>query len=208
VLQPRHRHRGGSAAKDKYGNAFSAAEQGHNATDGGPCLSDKALNRCGVAPGRQQAIELLVRATSVACACNRRTSKSYLDIVHQALPPGPWTDGETISGHEADFSAPMPREHLSPAHNGASRPICWIEAYVRWIHGALLRVRLSRVLDLACGPVSTPTGWKRSSMIGPTSTSRPQQSLVHRQWRMSPRPTAPTGWLTFRPPTTVALTGW
>src|SRR5262245_12528868 len=46
----------------------------------------------------------------------------------------------------------MLREHLSQAHDAASRRTGTIEAQVAWIHGALLGGRPTRVLDLGCGP--------------------------------------------------------
>jgi SAM-dependent methyltransferase len=75
-----------------------------------------------------------------------------LDLVGRALPPGPWAEGEKIPWHEPAFSARMLREHLSQAHDGASRRTHLVEAQVAWIHAELLGGRPTRVLDLGCGP--------------------------------------------------------
>jgi SAM-dependent methyltransferase len=75
-----------------------------------------------------------------------------LDIVRRALPPAPWSEGEKIPWQEPAFSTRMLREHLSQAHDGASRRSERIAAHVRWIHEYLLDGRPTRVLDLACGP--------------------------------------------------------
>jgi SAM-dependent methyltransferase len=46
----------------------------------------------------------------------------------------------------------MLREHLSQAHDAASRRSIIIDEHVEWIHQAVLNSRSSRVLDLGCGP--------------------------------------------------------
>jgi SAM-dependent methyltransferase len=46
----------------------------------------------------------------------------------------------------------MLREHLSQAHDGASRRADAIDAHVHWIHNTVLEQRQSRILDLGCGP--------------------------------------------------------
>jgi SAM-dependent methyltransferase len=56
----------------------------------------------------------------------------------------PWDDPE--------FSRRMLAEHLSQEHDLASRRADKIAAQCRWIHGALLAERPSRILDLGCGP--------------------------------------------------------
>jgi SAM-dependent methyltransferase len=75
-----------------------------------------------------------------------------VDLVGRALPPVPWAEGEKIPWHEPAFSARMLREHLSQAHDGASRRTPLVEAQVAWIHGHILGGRPTRVLDLGCGP--------------------------------------------------------
>jgi 2-polyprenyl-3-methyl-5-hydroxy-6-metoxy-1,4-benzoquinol methylase len=46
----------------------------------------------------------------------------------------------------------MLREHLSQAHDAASRRTIIIEDHVEWIQRVVLHDRSSRVLDLGCGP--------------------------------------------------------
>lgn len=75
-----------------------------------------------------------------------------LDLVHRALRPEPWAEGDNIPWHEPGFSARMLREHLSQAHDAASRRSEKIDRQVAWIHAALLCETPSRVLDLGCGP--------------------------------------------------------
>lgn len=56
----------------------------------------------------------------------------------------PWDD--------PDFSRRMLREHLSQAHDAASRRANIIDQQVAWIHDQVLQGRASRTLDLGCGP--------------------------------------------------------
>jgi SAM-dependent methyltransferase len=74
------------------------------------------------------------------------------DIVRRAAPPAPWEEGEKIPWDDPAFSGRMLHEHLSQAHDGASRRTQHIDAHVRWIHEHLLGGRPTRVLDLGCGP--------------------------------------------------------
>lgn len=74
------------------------------------------------------------------------------ELPGRAMPPEPWAEGENIPWDEPAFSARMLREHLSQAHDAASRREETIERQVAWIHGMLLGGRETRVLDLGCGP--------------------------------------------------------
>lgn len=73
------------------------------------------------------------------------------DIVNRT-PPAPWADGAKIPWNEPGFSARMLSEHLSQAHDAASRRLTIIDQHVDWIHAALLAGQTARVLDLGCGP--------------------------------------------------------
>jgi SAM-dependent methyltransferase len=73
-------------------------------------------------------------------------------IVSRALPPEPWSEGEKIPWDDPAFSERMLAEHLSQAHDAASRRLETIDAQVNWIHRELLAGQPSRVLDLGCGP--------------------------------------------------------
>lgn len=65
--------------------------------------------------------------------------------------PTPWGEADNIPWNDPAFSERMLREHLSQAHNAASRRAATIDEHVRWIDGQLAR-RPSRILDLGCGP--------------------------------------------------------
>ena len=77
---------------------------------------------------------------------------NLLDIVQRDVPPAPWSEGEKIPWHEPNFSRRMLAEHLSQAHDAASRRAERIDAHVRWVHHELLAERPTRILDLGCGP--------------------------------------------------------
>ncbi|MBN1889864.1 MAG: class I SAM-dependent methyltransferase [Thermoflexales bacterium] len=73
------------------------------------------------------------------------------DIVSRQIP-SPWAEGDKIPWNEPGFSQRMLEEHLSQAHDQASRRLDKIDAHVAWIHTALLAGRPTRILDLGCGP--------------------------------------------------------
>jgi SAM-dependent methyltransferase len=74
------------------------------------------------------------------------------DIVERTPVAEPWAEGEKIPWHEAGFSQRMLAEHLSQAHDAASRRFEIVDRQVAWIHRAILGGRPARVLDLGCGP--------------------------------------------------------
>lgn len=76
---------------------------------------------------------------------------NFLDVVNRK-PPRPWIDGEKIPWNEPGFSKRMLAEHLSQAHNAASRRFTIIDEHVAWIHRYVLGGRSARILDLGCGP--------------------------------------------------------
>lgn len=77
---------------------------------------------------------------------------NLLDLVHRPTHPVPWTEGDNIPWHEPAFSERMLGEHLSQAHDAASRRTEIIQQHVEWIHSDVLRGKPSRILDLGCGP--------------------------------------------------------
>ena len=83
---------------------------------------------------------------------SRPDRMTLLDLVRRSDRPEPWTEGDNIPWHEPGFSARMLEEHLSQAHDMASRRAEKVESHVLWIHDELLSGRPSRVLDLGCGP--------------------------------------------------------
>jgi SAM-dependent methyltransferase len=74
------------------------------------------------------------------------------DLIKRCPTPTPWDEGEKIPWDEPGFSARMLREHLSQAHNAASRRFDIIDRHVAWIHATVLAERPTRILDLGCGP--------------------------------------------------------
>ncbi len=74
------------------------------------------------------------------------------DLLRRVSPPAPWAEGDKIPWHDPDFSRRMLREHLSQAHDAASRRTIIIDEHVEWIQRAVLNNRSSRILDLGCGP--------------------------------------------------------
>ena len=74
------------------------------------------------------------------------------EIVRRAPVPAPWEEGENIPWNDPAFSRRMLDQHLSQDHDRASRRFDVIDRHVEWIHGALLKGKPGRVLDLCCGP--------------------------------------------------------
>ncbi|MFN8474890.1 MAG: class I SAM-dependent methyltransferase [Anaerolineae bacterium] len=75
-----------------------------------------------------------------------------IDIVRRPEPPQPWAEGDKIPWDEPGFSRRMLREHLSQAHDAASRRAATIDRHVDWIDRVILGHQPSRILDLGCGP--------------------------------------------------------
>lgn len=75
-----------------------------------------------------------------------------IDIIHRQSNPQPWSEGEKIPWNDPAFSKRMLKEHLSQAHDAASRRSETIDAQVGWIHQVVLKGQPSRILDLGCGP--------------------------------------------------------
>ncbi len=77
---------------------------------------------------------------------------NLFDLLQRTPVPVPWAEADKIPWHDPDFSRRMLREHLSQAHDAASRRTTIIEEHVEWIQREILHNRSSRVLDLGCGP--------------------------------------------------------
>ena len=75
-----------------------------------------------------------------------------LDIVSTHSIPKPWAEGEKIPWNDPEFSKRMLNEHLSQAHDAASRRFEIIDKHVGWIHNNVLKGFPTRILDLGCGP--------------------------------------------------------
>lgn len=74
------------------------------------------------------------------------------DIVRRPSVPRPWAEGEKIPWNDPGFSERMLSEHLSQAHDAASRRFEIIDRHVGWIHDQVLKGNPARILDLGCGP--------------------------------------------------------
>jgi SAM-dependent methyltransferase len=74
------------------------------------------------------------------------------DLARRSPSPLPWGEGSKIPWNEPAFSSRMLAEHLSQAHDHASRRISIIERQAGWIHDRALNGRPGRILDLGCGP--------------------------------------------------------
>jgi SAM-dependent methyltransferase len=77
---------------------------------------------------------------------------NILDLIQRKNPPKPWEEGDNIPWNEPAFSQRMLREHLSQAHDAASRRVEIIDQQVNWIHQQILESKSARILDLGCGP--------------------------------------------------------
>ena len=77
---------------------------------------------------------------------------NLLDLIDRQTPPQPWAEGEKIPWNDPAFSERMLAEHLSQAHDAASRCFAKIDLHVRWLHENLLAGGPTRVLELGCGP--------------------------------------------------------
>jgi SAM-dependent methyltransferase len=77
---------------------------------------------------------------------------NLLDLINRQPVPEPWAEGEKIPWNEPEFSRRMLREHLTQAHDHASRRTERIERHVAWIHNIVLAGNPLSILDLGCGP--------------------------------------------------------
>jgi SAM-dependent methyltransferase len=73
----------------------------------------------------------------------------FADIVYRSRLTTGW---RKIPWHDPDFSRRMLLEHLSQAHDAASRRFETIDRHVTWIHEQALGRKPSAILDLGCGP--------------------------------------------------------
>lgn len=74
------------------------------------------------------------------------------DVIGRSPTPHPWKEGEKIPWDDRDFSQRMLREHLSQAHDAASRRSEIIDRQIDWIHSQVMASKPGRILDLGCGP--------------------------------------------------------
>ncbi len=76
----------------------------------------------------------------------------WLDLIERSARPLPWAEGEKIPWNEPGFSERMLKEHLSQAHDAASRKAEQIDRQVQWMHAEVLKGQPAAILDLGCGP--------------------------------------------------------
>lgn len=74
------------------------------------------------------------------------------EIITSPRPPVPWAEGDNIPWNDPAFSRRMLTEHLTQAHDLASRKATTIAGHVAWIDQEVLGGRPARILDLGCGP--------------------------------------------------------
>ena len=74
------------------------------------------------------------------------------DLINRVNPPSPWAEGDNIPWNEPGFSRRMLLEHLSQAHDAASRRFETIDRQVEWIDSTILANKPTTILDLGCGP--------------------------------------------------------
>jgi 2-polyprenyl-3-methyl-5-hydroxy-6-metoxy-1,4-benzoquinol methylase len=75
-----------------------------------------------------------------------------IDVIHRDPIPEPWVEGEKIPWNDPDFSRRMLKEHLTQAHDLASRRFEVIDRQVEWLHQKILSGLPCQILDLGCGP--------------------------------------------------------
>jgi SAM-dependent methyltransferase len=73
-------------------------------------------------------------------------------MVHRNMSPRPWAEGDKIPWNEPGFSRRMLDEHLSQAHDMASRRSPTIDRQAEWIHERVFQGKPRKILDLGCGP--------------------------------------------------------
>jgi SAM-dependent methyltransferase len=83
-----------------------------------------------------------------------RSHMQLIDLVNRTLAPAPWSEGDNIPWNDPAFSERMLQEHLSQAHNAASRRLEKIDRHVAWIQREAPGVggQPTHILDLGCGP--------------------------------------------------------
>lgn len=74
------------------------------------------------------------------------------DILHHRKSRISSTEWIKIPWHDPAFSRRMLAEHLTQAHNHASRRGSIVDQHVTWIHHKILKQRPAKILDLGCGP--------------------------------------------------------
>ena len=74
------------------------------------------------------------------------------DIIARKSPSQSVSSSNALPWHQKEFSHRMLQEHLSQEHDMASRNLELIKKQVDWINNVVLKEKVSKVLDLCCGP--------------------------------------------------------
>jgi SAM-dependent methyltransferase len=74
------------------------------------------------------------------------------ELINRSSTPQAWAEGDNIPWNEPEFSRRMLQEHLSQAHDAASRRFDIIDRQAEWIHSTFLSTEPAKILDLGCGP--------------------------------------------------------
>jgi len=77
---------------------------------------------------------------------------NLIDLIQRDQNLQPWAEGEKIPWNDPAFSQRMLKEHLTQAHDAASRRTVKIKKHVAWIDKFILAGQPSQILDLGCGP--------------------------------------------------------
>jgi 2-polyprenyl-3-methyl-5-hydroxy-6-metoxy-1,4-benzoquinol methylase len=77
---------------------------------------------------------------------------NLLDLIQRTPNLQPWAEGEKIPWNDPAFSQRMLKEHLTQAHDAASRRTVKIKQHVAWIDEVILAGQPAQILDLGCGP--------------------------------------------------------
>ena len=73
----------------------------------------------------------------------------FTSLINRSTTVAKW---EKIPWHDPEFSRRMLAEHLSQAHDRASRRFDIIDQQVAWIYQTILKAQPATILDLGCGP--------------------------------------------------------
>ena len=140
---------------------------------------------------------------------HRNISMNLLDLIHRASPPAPWAEGDKIPWNDPDFSRRMLREHLSQAHDAASRRIDH--------HRRARRVdsprRCSTTDRAACSiwaaaPACIAAAWRSAATPAWASISRPPRSSMRATSRKRSNWRATISWPMCVTPSTARATIW
>ncbi len=77
---------------------------------------------------------------------------NLFDIVNRKLPSDYASEAYTIPYQKADYSARMLKERLFQSNESGNRNIDLIQKHVDWIQKDILKDKISKILDLCCGP--------------------------------------------------------